>query len=330
MFRIFRYVPLLALLLTTLGCTHNYYNIPRQSYEKKVRVLGVAPFFTDVDSDIRHPEREALLALVRDANRKNESELVARLKDSGSYLAVRMPEAQADDLFSSLFFRRERRSDAGVIYNKYFYKQQELKEFIEKNSLDAVLLVAVSGLTRPDKIFSGNFLSYLDSDFNFLIMTAQILDAEGNTLWEYPNFQLRLLSLNPLLNLQYPDFDEAEANVTDKVDVKFKTIPGISRALAKTTSSSVRKDAKVSRLYSRNFDEIVSLLKPEFRFPWEKGKEENLREQPRPESKAASRIPPAEPREIQVASPKAASAATAAEPEPSLPAPGEIKTETLK
>lgn len=329
MFKFSRFIPFIALLLMTFGCAQNYYNIPRQSYEKKVRVLGVAPFFTDVDSDIRHPEREALLALVRDANRKNESELVARLMDSGSYLAVRMPENQADDLFSSLFFRRERRSDAGVIYNKYFYKQQELKEFIEKNSLDAVMLVAVSGLTRQDKIFSGNFLSYLDSDFNFLVMTAQILDAEGNTLWEYPNFQLRRLSLNPLLNLQYPDFDEAEANVTDKVDVKFKTIPGISRAFAKTTSS-VRKDAKISRLYSRQFDEMVSLLKPEFRFPWEKGKEENLREQPRPESKAASRIPPAEPREIQVDSPKAASAAAAAEPEPPLPSPGEIKTETLK
>ncbi|MCM2357020.1 MAG: hypothetical protein NDI77_02645 [Geobacteraceae bacterium] len=337
MFRFLRYAPLVALLLMTVGCAHNYYNVPRESYEKKVRVLGIAPFFTDGDSDIRHPEREALLAMVREQNQRNGAELVARLKETGAYLSVRMPDDQADQLFSSLFFRRERRSDAGVVYNKYFFKQQELKEFIERNSLDAVMLVTVSGLTRPDKVYSGNYLAYLETDFNFLIMTAQILDGDGNILWEYPNFQQRLLSLTPLLNLQYADFDEAEANVTDKVDTKLKTIPGITRAFGKDTASSVQKDRKISMLYSAIFDEMVATLRPEFRFPWERDREERKGEQPtRPEpAAAASTAKKAEPKAVEVAIPRAEPKVIKAEPaaipaEPAPLAPREIRTEDLR
>jgi hypothetical protein len=314
------------------GCAQNYYNIPRISYEKKVRVIGVAPIFTDVDSDIRLPEKNALIPLIQDLNRKNESELVARLKETGAYLSVRMPDVPAEQLFSSLFLRRERRSDAGVIYNKYFYKQQEVKDYIEKNNLDAVMLVVVSGLTMSDKVYSSNYLAYLEYDFNFLTMTAQILDADGSILWEYPNFQQRLRSLTPLLNLQYADFDEATANVTDKVDVKFKTIPGITRAFGKAVSSSAHKETKVSQPYKTIYDEMIDMLKPPYRFPWESPRVEPARE-PRPEPKATTS-----------ALPKAEDGTTRVEPtrvepvklesktpsmEPAPPQPGEIKVETL-
>jgi hypothetical protein len=299
----------------SVGCAHNYYNIPQDTYEKKVRVIGVAPIFVDVDSDIRHPEKEPLLALVRNQNRKNEQELVSLLKDTGVYLTVRMPEAQADELFSSLFFRRERRMDAGVNYNKYFFKQQELKDLIVKNHLDALMLVVVSGLTSPEKIYSSNYLSFLQTDYNYLIMTAQILDADGAILWEYPNFQKRILSYNPLLNLQYPDFDEAAGNVTDKVDVKFKTIPGIARALDKSKSSSVR-DVKVSQLYSDVFDDMLSTLKRKFRWFWEK--DEAVAAAPRPESA------PTAPATMPV---KTVPPPVTTEPVPAPP--GDIKTETL-
>ena len=43
-----------------------YYNIPREAYEKKVRILGVAPIMVDADSDIRHPEKEKLVALLKE------------------------------------------------------------------------------------------------------------------------------------------------------------------------------------------------------------------------------------------------------------------------
>ena len=50
--------------LATVGCSHNYYNIPRETLEKKVRVIGVAPIFLDADSDIRHPEKDTLSCLL--------------------------------------------------------------------------------------------------------------------------------------------------------------------------------------------------------------------------------------------------------------------------
>ena len=331
MFRIFRCGSLLALLLVTVGCAHNYYNIPQESYEKKIRILGVAPLFVDGDSDIRTPEKEPLLALVRNQNRKNEQELVGLLKDTGVYLSVRMPEVQADELFSSLLFRRERRMDAGIAYNKYFFRQQELKDLIEKNHLDALMLVVVSGLTRPEKIYSSNYMSFLETDYNYLIMTAQILDADGTILWEYPNFQKRMLSLPPLLNLQYPDFDEAAANVTDKVDVKFKTIAGITRAFEKTRSSSVLNDVKVSRLYGDVFNDMVSMLKRKFRFFWEK-KEDGPGAQPRPEPGMTPAAPSqSEPKATVSTPPKPVKAEpTAITTEPVPQPPGEIKTEDLK
>jgi len=318
MSRIFRCFPLAALLFMSVGCAHNYYNIPQDTYEKKIRVIGVAPIFVDEASDIRHPEKEPLLALVRNQNRKNEQELVSLLKDTGVYLAVRMPEAQADELFSSLFFRRERRMDAGVIYNKYFFKQQELKDLIVKNHLDALMLVVVSGLTSPDKIYSSNLLSFLETDYNYLIMTAQIFDPDGAVLWEYPNFQKRMLSYTTLLNLQYPDFDEAAANVTDKVDVKFKTIPGLARAFDKTKASSIN-DVKVSRLYSDVFGDMLSMLKRKFRFFWEK--DDRGAAAPRPE--------PVQPQPAPKASVSAPSAPVMTVTEPVPAPPGEIKTETL-
>jgi hypothetical protein len=327
MSRISRCAPLIALLLMTVGCAHNYYNIPQETYEKKVRVIGVAPIFVDGDSDIRHPEKEPLLALIRNQNRKNEQELVGLLRDTGVYLAVRMPNAQADDLFSALFFRRERRVDAGVTYNKYFFKQQELKDFIQKNQLDALMLVVVSGLTKPEKIYASNLMSFLETDYNSLVMTAQILDVDGNILWEYPNFQKRMLSLPPLINLQYPDFDEAAANLTEKVDVKFKTIPGIIRAFEKTKSSAFRNDAEVSKLYSDTFDDMVTMLKRKTRFFWETSEPAPAVQQ-RLEPAMAPPPPSAQPAVSAPAAPAKAEPAVATEPIP--PPPGEIKTEDLQ
>jgi hypothetical protein len=105
-------------------------------------------------------------------------------------------------------------------------------------------------------------------------MTAQIFDANGNILWEFPNFREKSPALTPLLELQYPDFDEAKANETDKVEIKFKTINGIAGAFNKTQSSSYADSAKVSSAYVSIFNDMASLLKPDNGFSWWKKKEE--------------------------------------------------------
>ncbi len=260
MFRILRCVTLAALLLATLGCSQNYYNVPRESFEKKVRVIGVAPILVDADSDIRLPDKEALVNLVRNADLKNGRALVSLLKEKGGFFAVRPLDGDPDKLFAELLFRRERRDDGGIVYNKYFFKGEALRDLITKNNLDAVMIVVVSGLTKRDKIYSSNIFSYLESDYNRLIMTAQILDADGMILWEYPNFRQRNLSFSPLFVLQYPDFDEAKANETETVEVHFKTIPGVTRAFDNSTDVN---GVKVSRLYNSIFDDMMSVLGPE-------------------------------------------------------------------
>jgi hypothetical protein len=254
----------LALFLTvtcsSFGCAHNYYNISQENLEKKVKTIGIAPFFTDADSDIRHPEKSSIVALIQAFNVKNEKELTARLRGTGTFYAVRPVDGDPSRLFSSLMTNRERRDDAGVIYNKYFYKKEELKQMLSENGLDAIMLVTVSGLTRPGKVYSSNYLSYLETDYNYLTLTAQLVDGEGYIIWEYPNFRRTPLSYPMFFPLQYPDFDEAAANLSDKVDVKFKTVAGVTAALGKSEKSTVANGPAVSTLYASQFDEMLSLL----------------------------------------------------------------------
>jgi hypothetical protein len=202
-----------------------------------VRNIGIAPFFTDAESDIRHPDRDAIVLLVRSYNAKNQKELIARVRGTGTFYAVRQVEGDPARLFSNLVASRELRDDAGIVYNKYFYKKDELKKLLEDNGLDAIMLVTISGITRQGKVYANTYLSYLDADFNYLSMTAQLLDADGTTIWEYPNFKQRALSYPLFFPLQYPDFDEAAANLSDKVQVKFKTVSGVNAAFAKSESS---------------------------------------------------------------------------------------------
>jgi len=223
--------------------------------------------------------------ILKELSRKNEKELVTSLKDTGSFFAVRPLADDPDKLFYGLLFRRERRDDAGVAYNKYFYKLPELKELITRNGLDAIMFTVVSGLTRKDKFYSSNILNYLESDYNFLIMTAQIFDANGNILWEYPNFRRPMPSLPAFFALQYPDFDEAKANLSDNVEIKFKTIPGIGRALSKSEGSSLLGNTRGSTAYVNIFGEMAALLKPEMKPFWSDGNGKKKDEPAKPEAK---------------------------------------------
>jgi hypothetical protein len=258
---LFKLALLLVAACSMFGCAHNYYSVPQAQVEKKVKVIGIAPFFVDPDSDVRHPDKGAILSLMQGYNAKNEKEFIARLRGSGIFYAVRQIEGDPARIFSNVVASRERRDDAGIIYNKYFYKRDALKQLMSENGLDAVLFVTVSGLTRQEKVYSSNFLSYLDTDFNYLTLTAQMLDAEGTVLWEYPNFKRSALSYSMFFPLQYPDFDEAAANLSEKVDVKYKTVAGVAAAFKKGEPSAGNGPV-VSTLYVKQYDEMLSLLKP--------------------------------------------------------------------
>jgi len=251
-------LPLLALMF---GCAQNHFNVPAEHFATKVKVLGVAPVIVDANSDIRHPEKDQLVNLIADMNRKYEPQLVRKLKATGNFYTVALLDGDPQRIFSDLFFRSEKRDDATIRYNKYFWKTDELREYLRKNNLDAVMLLVASGLTQNEKVYSNTLLSSQTSDYNYLILTAQILDGDGTVLWEYPNFRGRLLSYSPLINLQYPDFSEAEANFSSKADLKFKTIDGIRRTLDQRQKDLLLRETQESQVYGKQFDDIVSLLK---------------------------------------------------------------------
>ena len=257
-----RVLVLIGILLLPLlgGCAHNYYNLPQNVVADKVKVLGLVPIVVDRDSDIRFPQREELITVLENSNRSYERELLRLLKESNNFYTVTMLDVDPKAAFSSMLFRRERRDDAAIQYNKYFWKEDALADFIRKNSLDAVMFVVVSGITRSDRLFSSNLLDSLTTDYNFLIMTAQVVDAKGTVLWEYPNFRQRALVYNPMLNLQYADFDESKANMSPGVQVKFKTLEGVRRVLEKRRQDLLGRETKEVELYMGQFEEMVGLM----------------------------------------------------------------------
>lgn len=254
---------LLGLLLVVFltGCARNYYNVPTGDFAEKVKTLGVAPIFVDPESDIIYPQKDMLIQLVSDLNRRYEPQLARKLKATGNFYTVALLDNEPGQLFTSLFSRRESRDDAAIRYNKYFWKSDELRNYIRKNNLDAVMLLTVSGLTKNEKIYSSNMLKSLTANYNYLTLTAQILDFNGTVLWEYPNFRQRILSYSPLINLQYPDFSESDANLSRETEIKFKTLDGIRRTLEKKQKDWLLRETAEPEAYGKQFDDIVSLVK---------------------------------------------------------------------
>lgn len=254
-------IMLLILVLLSFGCAQNRFNVPVEDFSERVKSLGVLPIVVDTGSDIRHPQKDQLIQVIDELNRKYEQQFVRKLKGTGNFNTVAMMDGDPKQLFESLMFRRERRNDATIEYNKYFWKNEELRNYLTKNKLDAVMVLVISGLTKNDKVTSSTLLSSLTSDYNFLVVSAQIIDATGTTLWEYPNFRSRLLSYEPLINLQYPDFSEADANLINKANVKFKTLDGIRKRLDEKRKDLLLRETTESDAYSKQFDEMLSFLK---------------------------------------------------------------------
>ncbi len=314
-----RLVLLLPMLLLMFGCSRNYYNVPADSLAEKVKVLGVAPIIIDLESDIRHPQKEQLLAMVTGLNRSHEVLFVRKLKKTNSFYSVSLLGGEPRSIFANLYSRREVRNDASIQYNKYFWKGDEMREYLRRNNLDALMLIVVSGITKVDKVSSANMLSSLTSEFNYLIMTAQIVDANGTVLWEYPNFRRRFLGHDPLVALQYADFSEAKANLSDSVTVKFRSLEGIKRSFEEKDKDILWRETQESQTYIKQFDEMVSVLEFE---PLKDRKNGQAAEKPRlPQNNPAY---PENHRTPEVAPPVSSVPASSAAPAMAAPPTDEI------
>ena len=252
---------LLFVVGTLLGCAQNRFNVPAEYFAEKVRVLGVAPILIDTESDINYPQKELLISLISDLNRKYEPMLVRKLQGTGNFYAVTPLTDDPRQLLNTLIARREKRDDANIQYNKHFWKNDEIVAYIKKNRLDAVMVLVVSGLTKTSKLYSSNLLTSLETNFNYLMITAQIVGPDGTVLWEYPNFRGQLLTYYPLVNLQYPDFSESEANLSRNTVLRFKSLDGIRRTLEQKKSDWLLRETQEPEVYGKLFDEMTSLIK---------------------------------------------------------------------
>lgn len=252
---------LLFVVATMLGCAQNRFNVPAEYFAEKVRVLGVAPILIDTESDINYPQKDLLISLISDLNRKYEPMLVRKLQGTGNFYAVTPLTDDPHQLLNTLMARREKRDDANIQYNKHFWKNDEIVAYIKKNRLDAVMVLVVSGLTKTSKLYSSNLLTSLETNFNYLMITAQIVGPDGTVLWEYPNFRGQLLTYYPLVNLQYPDFSESEANLSRSTVLRFKSLDGIRRTLEQKKSDWLLRETQEPEVYGKLFDEMTSLIK---------------------------------------------------------------------
>ena len=315
-------VCLLFVAVTMLGCAQNHFNIPAESFAEKVRVIGIAPIFIDADSDINYPQKDLLIPLLADLNRKYEPLLMRKLQSTGNFYAVALLADEPQDLYKRLVARREKRDDAGIQYNKYFWKNDEVAAYIKKNRLDSVLLIVVNGLTKKSKLYSSNLLTSLETDYNYMMMTAQILGPDGTVLWEYPNFRSRLLTYYPLVNLQYPDFSESEANKTKETVVRFKTIDGIRRTLEEKKKDWMLRETADPEVYDKLFDEMTSLIKHDGDKQKDKGTPEDDKAKPTSSDVQTKPVAPA-PAAAAPSQPAAAKSAVKI-PETPAAAPNEI------
>jgi hypothetical protein len=249
--------------------------------------------------------------------------LVRKLQSTGNFYAVTLMTDEPGQLFNSLVARREKRDDASIQYNKYFWKTEGITAYLQKNRLDAVMVVVISGLTKNSKIYSSNLLTYLETNFNFLTMTAQIVGSDGTVLWEYPNFRGRLLPYYPLVNLQYPDFSESEANLSRKTELRFKSLEGIRRTLEQKKSDWTLRETLEPEVYGRLFDEMVSLIKN----PVEKklrGDSSAEKKQLSPEPRQLNKLDQPELKSAPLSSPDPAPTSTVAPTNAPATAPNEI------
>ena len=238
-----------GLLLMLAGCGWGQYNIPKEDYQAKVQVLGVLPLLLDSAAYFEYPQKETLFDLVARSAAAQQDMLVARLREEKGYFDVRaLPGSTGLTAVSVLAGELPHAEDGRPA--GYQFNAQAVKELAERNVVDAILVVVVSGAQVKETRRSRTLLESLETTYNDIVATAAVVDRNGKVLW-----QLGGDETTRILLLQYADFDEAYYNRTDMVQVKYIGIPGLEKALE-------GEDGDQPKSYKKLFDRIVSGISP--------------------------------------------------------------------
>lgn len=248
---------LVALLLS--GCSGGFFKIPKEEYRQTVRTLGVLPLLVDEASTITHPEREEVVALLRRTSAGQEGRLMELLRAQKAYFDVRPVTGDPRQLFASLVKTVRLRGEGEKLYRHYDFTDATVASLAQRNVVDALLVVILNGVERSEKRWDRMHLNYLEASYNDVVATAAVVLPSGEIVWEYPGEE-------GFLPLQYPDFDEASYNKTDRVRVKYITPVGLERTLAEQDRGLLGKKA-FSRRYQDLFDSMVAALRPGLPLP---------------------------------------------------------------
>lgn len=249
---------LTALLLAGCG---GYYKIPKKEYQERVQTLGVLPILVDADSTILRPDKAEVIDLLRRMSSGRESRLIEILRQDKTYFDVRAVSGDPDALFSRLILNRALRGEGDKLYRRYQFSGQSAAELAQTNGVDALLVIVLNGVVRPEKRWDNPPTTFLKTDYNSIQATAAVVLPSGELAWEYPG-----AAGDGFLALQYPDFVEAKYNMTDQVKTKDITLVGLERTLVEREKALLGGTSFPS-VYRVLFEEISSALKPGFFSP---------------------------------------------------------------
>ena len=241
-----------------VGCGGKSFQISKEEYSQKVRTLGVLPLLVDDGSEIMHPDKERLLSLIKENNRGKVGYLIAQLKEQKNYFDVRYVPGDPDFVFNGLIRGSDFQASKNGMERRYAVNNGFLAELSQKNLVDAYLVIILHGTMLPQKRWDRTRLNFLESEYNVIIENAFVTLPNGQVVWEYKG-----KAADAFLTLQYPDFDEAHYNKTNKVKVKFISLDGLERTLQEA-SGLVQKDEKYPKPYMELFSRISSELKVGF------------------------------------------------------------------
>jgi len=235
--------------LVMAGCGWGQFTVPKQDYQAKVQVLGVLPLLVDREPYFEYPQRETALDLASRSTAGQQELLVARLRAEKGYFDVRALPGNSEMLVQSVLAGTQPRSEDGRP-NGYVFNAQAVADIVERNVVDGLLVVVLSGAQVKEVRRSRTLLESLETTYNDILATAAVIDRNGKVLW-----QLTGADAVRILLLQYADFDEAYYNHTDLVKVKNIEVSGLEKALTGA-------DGDPPKAYQKLFDRVVSGISP--------------------------------------------------------------------
>ena len=238
------------------GCGGKSFTVPKAEYREKVRTLGILPLMVDEASTISHPDRAALIGLLHQYNESTRNLLIDILKEDKQYFDVRAIPGNSREMFSRLVIGQNPRGRGDEQHIGYVFNAAEIAPLVEKNVVDAILVVIFNGVDRDEKRWDRTKLTFLRANYNVILASAMVLTANGQVLWEYHG-----KPGESFLPLQYPDFDEAHYNKTEEVKIRYVSLPGLERTLAERSNSMFSR-ASGPLPYQKLFDQLASELNP--------------------------------------------------------------------